>query len=49
MLRKSKNGKVIAHFVGTSIMGAKKNAIWVPKSLVTNLQGPKQIWVPKRT
>ena len=49
MLRKSKNGKVIAHFVGTSIMGAKKNAIWVPKSLVTNLQGPKQIWVSKRT
>ena len=49
MLRKTKDGKVVARFVGTSILGAKKNAIWVPKSLVTNLQGPKQIWVPKRT
>ena len=26
----------------------KKKFIWVPKSLVTNLQGPKQVWVPKR-
>jgi hypothetical protein len=39
---------VQAKFVGTSIMGPKKNVIWVPKSLVTNLQGPKQVWVPKR-
>ena len=25
-----------------------KNDIWVPKTLVTNIQGPKKIWVPKR-
>jgi hypothetical protein len=35
-------------FIGTPIVGPKKKAIWVPKSLVTNLQGPKQVWVPKR-
>jgi hypothetical protein len=29
-------------------MGSKKKVIWVPKSLVTNLQGPKQVWVPKK-
>ena len=29
-------------------MGSKKKAIWVPKSLVTNLQEPKQVWVPKK-
>ena len=27
-------------FVGTPILGVKKKAFWVPKSLVTNLQGP---------
>jgi hypothetical protein len=39
---------VHAKFVGTSIVGNKKKAIWVPKTLVTNIQGPKQVWVPKR-
>ena len=29
-------------------MGSKKKAIWVPKSLVTNLQGSKQVWIPKK-
>ena len=38
---------VHAKFIGTPIMGPQKKAIWVPKSLVTNLQGPKQMWVPK--
>ena len=47
LLTKSVNG-VNAKFVGTPIMGLKKKAIWVPKSLVTNLQGPKQVWVPKK-
>jgi hypothetical protein len=37
-----------AKFVGTPIVGPKKKAIWVSKSLVTNLQGPKQVWVPKK-
>jgi hypothetical protein len=45
----SHNAKgVHAKFVGTSIVGNKKKVIWVPKTLVTNIQGPKQIWVPKR-
>jgi phage FluMu protein Com len=39
---------VHAKFVGTSIVGNKNKAIWVPKTLVTNIQGPKQVWVPKR-
>ena len=42
------NGNVNAKFVGIPIDGAKKNVIWVPKVLVTNIQGPKKIWVPKR-
>ena len=37
-----------AKFIGTPIVGPKKKVIWVPKTLVTNLQGPKQVWVPKR-
>jgi hypothetical protein len=45
----SHNAKgVHARFVGTSIVGNKKKAILVPKTLVTNIQGPKQVWVPKR-
>jgi hypothetical protein len=48
VLKRYSNGSVKARFVGTPIIGAKKNAIWVPKALVTNIQGPKQVWVPKR-
>ena len=47
MLFKGANG-VKAKFIGTPIVGPKKKAIWVPKTLATNLQGPKQVWVPKR-
>ena len=47
MLTKGING-VKAKFIGASLVGPKKKAIWVPKSLVTNLQGPKQVWAPKR-
>ena len=39
---------VHAKFVGTPIVGPNKKTIWVPKSIVTNLQGPKQVWVPKK-
>ena len=39
---------VKAKYAGLSIYGAKKNVIWVPKVLVTNVQGPKKVWVPKR-
>ena len=47
LLTKGANG-VNAKFIGTPIVSSKKKAIWVPKTLVTNLQGPKQIWVPKK-
>ena len=47
MLTKGTNG-VKAKFVGAPWMGSKKKVIWVPKSLVTNLQRPKQVWVPKK-
>ena len=46
VLTKGANG-VKAKFFGKPWMGSKKKVIWVPKSLVTNLQGPKQVWVPK--
>jgi hypothetical protein len=42
LLTKGTNG-VKAKFVGTSLLGPKKKVIWIPKSLVTNLQGPKQV------
>ncbi|PVH64300.1 hypothetical protein PAHAL_2G231700 [Panicum hallii] len=48
ILMRNSNGNVSAKFVGIPIDGAKKNAIWVPKVLVTNVQGPKKVWVPKR-
>ena len=47
MLVKGANG-VKDKFISTPIVGPKKKVIWVPKSLVTNLQKPKQVWVPKR-
>ena len=47
VLTKDTNG-VKAKFISAPWMGSKKKAIWAPKSLVTNLQGPKQVWVPKR-
>ena len=47
VLTKGTNG-VKAKFIATPWIGSKKNAIWVPKSLLTNLQGPKQVWVPKK-
>jgi hypothetical protein len=46
VLTKGENG-VKAKYVDTPKMGPKIKAIWVPKCLVTNLQGPKQAWVPK--
>jgi hypothetical protein len=46
-LTKGVNG-VKAKFIGTSIVSPKKKVIWVPKILVTKLQGPKQVWVPKK-
>ena len=47
VLTKGTNG-VKAKFIGAPWMGSKKKDIWVPKSLVTNVQGPKQVWVSKK-
>ena len=47
MLVKGANG-VNTKCIGTPIVGPKKKVIWVPKTLVTNLQGPKQVWVSKK-
>jgi hypothetical protein len=57
VLVKSSKDEVYAKFVGNDRnhayiskngIGTKKKLIWVPKAFVTNLQGPKQVWVPKR-
>jgi hypothetical protein len=45
MLTKGING-VKAKFIGALWMGSKKKAIWIPKSLVTNLYGSRQVWIP---
>jgi hypothetical protein len=42
----NKSGKIVAKYVG----GKHKNpktCVWVPKVLVSNVKGPKTVWVPK--
>jgi hypothetical protein len=42
----NKSGKVVAKYVG----GKHKSShtcVWVPKVLVSNMKGPKTVWVPK--
>jgi hypothetical protein len=47
ILKKDSKGVVCAKFVGRSLGCNKKKSIWVPKLLVTNIEGHKKIWVPK--
>jgi hypothetical protein len=42
----SKLGKVVAKYVGGKQKGSK-TCVWVPKVLVSNVKGPKTVWVPK--
>jgi hypothetical protein len=42
----NKTGKVVAKYVGTKHKGSK-TCVWVPKVLVSNVKGPKTVWVPK--
>jgi hypothetical protein len=42
----NKSGKVVAKYVGGKHKGFK-TCVWVPKVLVSNIKGPKTIWVPK--
>jgi hypothetical protein len=48
MLKRNHRGKVVALYVGARTKDRiVKKSVWVPKMLVTNMKGPKQIWVPK--
>jgi hypothetical protein len=42
----NKFGKVVAKYVGDKHKGSK-TCVWVPKVLVSNVKGPKTVWVPK--
>jgi hypothetical protein len=42
----NKSGKVVAKYVGGKHKGST-TCVWVPKVLVSNVKGPKTIWVPK--
>jgi hypothetical protein len=42
----NKSAKVVAKYVGAKHKGSK-TCVWVPKVLVSNVKGPKTIWVPK--
>ena len=48
ILMKDSKGSVCAKYIGLPIFGSKNNAIWVSKTLVTNMQGSKKVWVLKR-
>jgi hypothetical protein len=41
-----KNAKVVDRKLGSKCKGYK-TCIWVPKTILTNLVGPKKSWVPK--
>jgi hypothetical protein len=42
----NKSGKVVAKYVGGKYKGSK-TCVWVPKVLLSNMKGPKTVWVPK--
>jgi hypothetical protein len=42
----NKSDKVVAKCVGGKHKGSK-TCVWVPKVLVSNVKGPKTVWVPK--
>jgi hypothetical protein len=42
----NKSGKVVAKYVGDKHK-SPKTCVWVPKVLVSNVKGPKTVWVPK--
>jgi hypothetical protein len=42
----NKSGKVVAKYVGANHK-SPKTCVWVPKVLVSNVKGPKTIWVRK--
>jgi hypothetical protein len=46
VLMRNKFGRIVALYVGPHHKRSK-TCVWVPECLLTNLKGPKQIWVPK--
>jgi 3D (Asp-Asp-Asp) domain-containing protein len=42
----NKSGKIVAKYVGGKHKGSK-TCVWVPNVLVSNVKGPKTVWVPK--
>jgi 3D (Asp-Asp-Asp) domain-containing protein len=42
----NKSGKIVAKYVGGKHKGSK-TYVWIPKVLVSNVKGPKTVWVPK--
>jgi hypothetical protein len=42
----SKSGKVVAKYVGGKHK-SRRTCVWVSKVLVSNVKGPKTVWVPK--
>jgi hypothetical protein len=42
----NKSSKVVAKYVGDKHK-SPKTCVWVPKVLVSNVKGPKTVWVPK--
>jgi hypothetical protein len=42
----NKSGKLVAKYVGGKHKGSK-TCVWVTKVLVSNIKGPKIVWVPK--
>jgi hypothetical protein len=46
VLTRNKYGRVVALYVWPHHKRSK-TCVWIPKCLVTNIKGPKQIWVPK--
>jgi hypothetical protein len=47
VLKNNSKGEVYAKYVGKDRNIYINTSIWVPKILVTNMQGPKNIWGPK--
>jgi hypothetical protein len=46
VLMKNKFGRIVTLYVGPHHKRSK-TYVWMSKCLITNLKGPKQIWVPK--
>jgi hypothetical protein len=41
-----KSGKIVAKYVGSKHK-SPETCVWVPKVFVSNVKGPKTVWVPK--